>query len=144
MTAVQPGTDFIIACENPTALSVESCLERVGISLLSEWDVFAFVYRHRARLISADQIACLIGYESTVVGGALDRLEREKLIEHSRLSQGVRFYRILSSTDAGHQRCLRQLVSLSESRAGRLRVAKLLTPARSESRREDQSAKSKK
>jgi DNA-binding MarR family transcriptional regulator len=63
---------------------------RMGISLLSEWDVLAFVYRHGASLTTADQIARLIGYESAVVSDALDRLEREKLIERSRPSQGVR------------------------------------------------------
>ena len=35
----------------------------VGISLLSEWDVLVFVYRHGASLTSAEQIARLIGYE---------------------------------------------------------------------------------
>jgi DNA-binding MarR family transcriptional regulator len=107
----------------------------VGISLLSEWDVLAFVYRHGASLISADQIARLIGYESTVVGSALDRLEREKLIERSRSSQGVHYFRILASTDAARQRCFQQLISLSESRAGRLLLTKRLEPVRSESRR---------
>jgi DNA-binding MarR family transcriptional regulator len=116
----------------------------VGISLLSEWDVLAFLYRHGASLTSAEQIARLIGYESTVVGGALDQLERENLIERSRPSQGVRFYRILASKDVGHRRCLQQLVSLSESRAGRLLLAKQLKPIRSDPGREEQPAKSKK
>jgi len=109
-------------------LSVQSCLEGVGISLLSEWDVLAFVYRHGATITSADQIARLIGYESAVVSGALDRLERAKLIERSQPSQGVRFYRILASTDARRQHCVQQLVSLSKTRAGRLLLAKRLKP----------------
>src|ERR1700688_4899225 len=115
---VQPRTDLIIEGEKPVELAVQSCLESIGISLLSEWDVLAFVYRHGTSLTSADQIARLIGYESTVVDGALDRLEGEKLIERSRPSQEVRFYRILASMDAGRRRCLQQLISLSESRAG--------------------------
>jgi DNA-binding MarR family transcriptional regulator len=100
----------------------------MGISLLSEWDVFAFVYRHGASLASSNHIARLIGYENTVVRAALDRLEREKLIARSRPSKGVRFYRILASTDAGRQRCLQQIVSLSETRAGRLLLARRLKP----------------
>jgi DNA-binding MarR family transcriptional regulator len=100
----------------------------MGISLLSEWDVLAFVYSHGASLASSDQIARLIGYESTVVRAALDRLESENLIECSRPSSGVRFYRIPASTDAGRQRCLQQTVSLSETRAGRLLLAKRLKP----------------
>ena len=91
-------------------------------------DVLGFVYRHGASLTSADQIARLIGYESAVVSGALDRLEREKLIERSQPSQGVRFYRILASTDAARQGCVQQLVILSRTRAGRVLLAKQLKP----------------
>ena len=115
----------------PLETPVQRCLDSMGISLLSEWDVLAFVHRHGASLASSDQIALLIGYESTVVGAALERLEGEKLIERSRPSQGARFYRILTSTDAGRQRCLQQIVSLSETRAGRLLLAKQLKPDRS-------------
>jgi DNA-binding MarR family transcriptional regulator len=107
---------------------VQSCLESTGISLLCELDVLGFVYRHGASLTSADQIARLVGYESAVVSGALDRLEREKLIERSQPSQGVRFYRILASTDAARQGCVQQLVNLSRTRAGRVLLAKQLKP----------------
>jgi len=100
----------------------------MGISLLSEWDVLAFVYRHGASLASSDQIARLIGYESMVVRAALDHLEGENLIERSRPSKGVRFYRILASEDAGRQRCFQQIVSLLETRVGRLLLAKRLKP----------------
>jgi DNA-binding MarR family transcriptional regulator len=112
----------------PLESTVQTSLDSMGISLLSEWDVLAFVYRHGASLASSDQIARLIGYESTVVRAALDRLESENLIERSRLSKGVRFYRILASTDAGRQRRLKQIVSLSETRVGRLLLAKRLKP----------------
>jgi DNA-binding MarR family transcriptional regulator len=139
---VRPRPNLVIESEKDMELDVR-CLEGMGISLLSEWDVLVFVYRHGASLTSADQIARLVGYESTVVDGALKRLEREKLMERSRPSQGVRFYRILASMDAGHRRCLQQLVSLSESRAGRLLLAKRLKPVRSDPGREEQSAKSR-
>jgi DNA-binding MarR family transcriptional regulator len=112
----------------PPESAVQSCLDTMGISLLSEWDVLAFVYRHGASLASSDQIARLIGYESTVVRAALDRLESENLIERSRSSKGVRFYRILGSADAGRQPRLRQMISLSETRVGRLLLAKRLKP----------------
>ena len=112
----------------PRELPVQSCLDSMGISLLSDWDVLAFVYRHGAILASADQMARLIGYESTVVTAALGRLESENLIERSRRSEGVRFYRIVASTDAGRQRCLQQIISLSETRVGRLLLAKRLEP----------------
>jgi DNA-binding MarR family transcriptional regulator len=120
--------------------SVQSCVDGVGISLLCDWDIFAFVYRHIASLTSADQIARLVGYESKTVGAALDRLERKKLIERSRPSRGVRLYRVLSSQDVEHRRCLRQLVTLSESRAGRLELTKRLNPSQSNLVREEPSA----
>ena len=112
----------------PLESPVQSCLDSMGISLLSEWDVLAFVYRHGASLASSDQIARLIGYESTVVRAALDRLETENLIERSRLSKGVRFYRILASPDARRQRRLQQIVCLLETRAGRLQLTKRQKP----------------
>jgi DNA-binding MarR family transcriptional regulator len=111
--------------------SLQSCVDSVGISLLCDWDVFAFVYRHVTSLTSADHIARLVGYESRIVGRALDRLERQKLIERSRPSRGVRLYRVLASKDVEHRRCLRELLTLSESRVGRLELAKRLSPVRS-------------
>jgi DNA-binding transcriptional MocR family regulator len=108
--------------------SVQSCLESLDISLLSEWDVLAFVYRRGASLTSADQIASLIGYEGTVVSAALERLERDGLIEHSQAFQGVGLYRIGAPTDAvRHDRVL-QLISLSKTRPGRIILLGQLKP----------------
>jgi DNA-binding MarR family transcriptional regulator len=104
-------------------LSIQSCLENVGISLMCEWDVLAFVSSRRTSLANADQIASLIGYEATAVRAALDRLEREKLIERSRPSQGASLFRLLTSTDAARQGCLLRLICLSKSRAGRVLLA---------------------
>ena len=140
---VQPRTNFIIEREKPVELSVQGLLESVGISLLSEWDVLAFVYRHGVSLTSIGQIASLVGYENGVVASALDRLEREKLIERSRPSQEVCFYRIFASMDAERQHCLQQLLSQSEGRAGRLLLAKRQAPLRSESGRKEQPAESR-
>jgi DNA-binding MarR family transcriptional regulator len=116
--------------DKPSEGSIERCLEVVGISLLSEWDVLDFVHRHGKSLTSAQHMAHLIGYDSAVVKDALDRLVREGLIKRSRTSpQGICFYRILDSADAEHRRCLQQLISLSESRAGRLLLTKKLKAA---------------
>jgi DNA-binding MarR family transcriptional regulator len=131
---------IVIERERTPESSLRSCVNRVGISLLCDWDVFAFVYRHVTSLTSADHIARLVGYESKVVGGALDRLERQKLIERSRPSRGVRLYRVLASKDVEHRRCLRELLLLSESRAGRLELAKRLSPVQSDLIREAPSA----
>ena len=109
-------------------LSLEHCLKSLGISLLSELDVLVFVYRRKTSLTSVKQIASLIGHDEAAVSSALGLLEREKLIEPSIASQGLRFYRILPQEDSGRQQCFRQLVSLSETRDGRLQLAKQLKP----------------
>ena len=130
---LQPRRNLIVAGEKLPELSIHSCLESMGIFLLNEWDLLAFMHRHRTSLTSAQQIADLVGYDSTEVEAALDRLVREGFIDRSRTSQGVRFYRILILVDAERRRCLQQLVSLSESRSGRLLLTKRLKAARSES-----------
>jgi len=109
-------------------LSLEHCLKSLGISLLSELDVLVFVHRRKTSLTSVKQIASLIGHDQAAVSIALGQLEREKLIEPSIASQGLRFYRILPQEDSGRQQCFRQLVSLSETRAGRLQLTKHLRP----------------
>jgi DNA-binding MarR family transcriptional regulator len=136
----QSRANFIIEDEKPMELSLQNCLEGVGISLLSEWDVLIFVYRHGASLISADQIARLIGYPNGIVNDVLDRLEREKLIERSRLSHGVRFYRILASMDSRRWLCFQQLIDLTEYRAGRLQLAKRLKGPLSDAGRKEQAS----
>lgn len=128
---------IIIESERVLESALQDCVDRVGISLLCDWDVFAFVYRHVTSLTSADHIARLVGYESKDVGGALDRLERQKLIERSRSSRGVRIYRVLASKDREHRSYLRGLLTLLESRAGRLQLAKRLSPVRSERTRKN-------
>jgi MarR family len=90
--------------------SVQGCLQSIGISLISEWDMLAFVYRHGPSLTSTEQIAKLIGYERGTVGAALERLEGQSLIERLGPAKGVRLHRMRAH--AGHQRCLLQLVSL--------------------------------
>jgi DNA-binding MarR family transcriptional regulator len=110
---VQPRAKFIIGSENSVEPSLQNCLENVDISLRSEWDVLAFVCRHGVSLASIGQIASLVGYESSEVAGALDRLEHEKLTEHSRKSPELRYYRLIASTAKG------AALLLSTSTAGR-------------------------
>jgi biotin operon repressor len=109
---------------------VQRCLQSLGVSLLSDWDVLVFLYRHQASLTSADQIARLLGYSSKAVGQALDRLESQKLVLRSRFSQGVRFYQFVSSE--AHfvpEGCFRRLMRLAENRTGRLLLVKHLRPS---------------
>jgi DNA-binding MarR family transcriptional regulator len=109
-------------------LSVQGTLKSLGISLLCELDVLAFVYRHGLTLASANQIASLVGYEVARVDSALKQLEGEKLVERSRPSQGVFLFRFLAPTDAERKRCFRQLISLLESRVGRVLATNQLKP----------------
>jgi DNA-binding transcriptional MocR family regulator len=109
--------------EKPLGLLVEECLESLDLALLADWDVLIFLCRHRASLASAGQIARLLGYTSSVVGDALDRLESRGLLQRSRASKGVRLYQFLNSPPLdGFQ----QLISLAESRNGRLLLGKKL------------------
>ena len=106
---------------------IQDCLRSLGIACLSDWDVLIFVYRHKANLSSADQLARLLGYSSKVVGVSLDRLESQSLIQRSRYSQGVRFYELAPSVvPVAAESCLGQLISLSGTRAGRLVLVRLL------------------
>lgn len=108
-------------------IRVQECLKNLGISLLGDWDLLVFLYRHQASLASAEQIARLLGYPSKAVGEALDRLESQQLVARSRSSQGVRFYRfVLPETHLAPKNCFRQLISLTENRAGRLLLLKHL------------------
>jgi len=114
---------------NPIELFMQSCLESMGISLLIEWDVLLLLYRHGMILCNADHIARVLGCENTRIGSALDRLETRGLIESSRPSRGMRFYKVAVSSDGSRQRCFQQLLGLAGSRAGRLALRKILTPA---------------
>ena len=108
-------------------IPVAECLKTLGISLLVEWDVLIFLHRHQFSLASAEQIARLLGYPSTVVGDALDKLESLNLVQRSRSSQGVRLYRsVFSEVHISPKSCFQQLMSLAENRTGRLLLVKNL------------------
>jgi hypothetical protein len=115
--------------ESPDAL-VQECLKNLGLSLLGDWDVLVFLYRHQASLASAEQIARLLGHSSKAVGAALERLESQKLIQRSRSSQGVRFYQFVFQKPNQAPECFfRQLMSFADSRSGRLLIVKHLRRA---------------
>jgi MarR family len=109
---------------------IQECLTRLGIGSPVEWDVLAFVYRHQASLTNADQIGRMLGYPSTVVADALDHMEALKLMRRSRASQGVRLYRFGSEADLPSHNCFQQLITLTETPAGRLVLIKRLRQLR--------------
>lgn len=119
--------DNVLERKNSPDIPIKECLNILGISLLCDWDVLVFLYRHQTSLASAEQIGRLLGYPSTAVGDALDRLESQGLVQRSRSSQGVRLYRLIpSETHLAPESCFRLLMSLAESRTGRLLLVKHL------------------
>lgn len=106
---------------------VDVWLDIVRISLLSEWDVLMFLYRHGTSLASAENIALLLGYSKSVVGKALDALGGLGLVERSRAYQGARFYRFTLPREPTCQQVLEELLKLSEKRSGRLVIARRLS-----------------
>ena len=83
--------------ESRTAEAVVKHLNTLGIAHLAEWDVLAFIHSHGASLASAEKIAALLGYSKPEVGSALDSLTAKGLVERSRNSRGVRFYRFVGA-----------------------------------------------
>jgi len=94
-------------------------LQTLGVVLLTEWDALTFVYQHATSLCTAAQIAKLIGYDKVETAAALQKLETLGLIERSRVTQGIRFYRV-PVPEEPLRRCLLELMSLTQDRAGRL------------------------
>ena len=113
--------------EHPKSLDlpVEACLRELGISSLAQCDVLVFLQRHQLSLVSAEQMARLLGYSYKIVGDALDALEALRLIRRSRASQGVRVYQIKYS-ESHPSVGFGQLIALTQNRAGRLLIANSL------------------
>ena len=106
---------------------VQECLKSLGISLLGDWDVLIFLYRHRVVLASSEQIARLLGYPTKAVNDALDRLESRGLVKRSRSSEGVCLYQfVFSEEHLAPESCFGRLMSLVENRTGRLLLVKRL------------------
>ena len=119
--------------ENGLDSEIQECLARLDISSPVDWDVLAFVYRHKVTLANADQIAHMLGYPSTTVGDALDHLETLKLIRRSRASQGARVYQFVNSEVASpFHSCFQRLIEIGGDPAGRVSLMKALRQRRTE------------
>ena len=101
-------------------------LQVLGVELLTEWDVLVFLYRHAASLCTAAQIAQLIGYDKAEIAAALHKLEALGLLQRSRVSQGIRFYRFSEPPEPSRRSCLPELMNLAQNRAGRLLLLRYL------------------
>lgn len=117
-----------MAQENAPDLPVEGWLKTLGIDSLIQWDVLAFVYRHRTSLLGAEAIARLLGYANDPVVAALDVLESVGFVGRSRATHGVRLYQFTLPPGSPRRDPFEQLTALAEDRAGRLRLIKALRP----------------
>jgi hypothetical protein len=115
-----------VGVEASQDVAVLDRLEVLGVELLTEWDALVFLHHHAASLCTAAQIAHLIGYDRAEIGPALHRLETLGLIQRSRVSQGIRFYRFSEPEEPERQSSLLELMNLTHNRAGRLMLLKHL------------------
>jgi predicted transcriptional regulator len=124
-----------VAIKESQDVQVFDRLQVLGVELLPEWDVLVFLYRHGSSLCTAAQIAQLVGYDKAEIAAALHRLEALGLIQRSRVSQGIRFYRFSEPPEPSRQSCLPELMKLAQNRAGRLLLLRHLKRSSLEPRR---------
>ena len=115
-----------MAQDNEPDLQVEGWLKTLGIESLCQWDMLIFLYRHQPSLVSAEHIARFLGYATAEVVAALDSLESSGLVERSRVSQGVRLYRLTALADPTRRDALERLMTLADSHTVRLLLARRL------------------
>src|SRR5207245_1336159 len=85
---------------------------------------------HQSSLVSAEDIARILGYAAAEVVAALDSVDSSGLVERSRISQGVRLYQLTALPPEGVKngvgRALERLMSLVDSRTLRALQARRL------------------
>ena len=107
---------------NSQNVPISEHLKAVGVALLSEWDTLTFLYHHANSLGTAAQIARFVGYDKAEIVSALHKLAVLGLIQRSRVSQGIRFYQFSAPPEPSRHTCLQELMSLAQSRTGRLQL----------------------
>jgi DNA-binding MarR family transcriptional regulator len=115
-----------MAEDNQPNLQVEGWLKTLGIESLCQWDVLVFLDRHQSSLLSADRIALFLSYANAEIVAALDSMESSGLVEHSRVSQGVRWYQLTAAADPTRRDALERLMTLAYSHTVRLLLARRL------------------
>jgi ribulose 1,5-bisphosphate carboxylase large subunit-like protein len=129
------GPNQAMAPEQSQDELVLESLQALGVAFLPEWDALTFVYQHGTSVCTAAQIARLIGYDKTETGAAVQTLEVWGFIKRSRATGGTRFYQLLEPADPVRHRCLMDLMSLAQRRAGRLLLLRHLKRSGYEARR---------
>ena len=108
-----------MALEGSDSFPVQEHLATLGVSLLCEWDILVFLYRHGTTLASAPQIARLVGHGEAALRTALDRLESLGLVKCSLGVKGLRLYRFILPKDPARLSCFVELISLADKSIGR-------------------------
>ena len=106
--------------DNKPDIQVEGCLKTLGIESLCKWDVLVFLDRHPSLLIGAENIPFFLGYATSEIDAALDSLESSKLVDRSRVSQGVRLYQVTALADPARRDALERLMTLADGHTVRL------------------------
>jgi hypothetical protein len=122
----------------PPDPEVVGWLMTLGVGSRCQWDVLVFLARHESTLLSAADLARLLGYASQTMVAALDHLESLALVARSRVSQGARLYQCAVPLDNARGPAWRQLLALATTRAGRLRLARQLRPDQTPQERAEQ------
>ena len=108
----------------PTDAAIEGWLKTLGVKSIVEWDTVVFLYRYHASLMTAEHIARMLGCATNEVINAMDSLEFVGLVERSRTSQGVRLYQFTRPIGPTRGDAFDGLMSIAESRAIRLFLAR--------------------
>ena len=115
-----------MAQDNPPDLQVEGWLKTLGVESLCQWDVLVFLYRHQISLFGEEDLASLLGYASGPTVAALNVLESLRLVERSRVSQGMRLYRFTAPAEPERRDASERLFALANSRPSRVVLSKKL------------------
>ena len=115
-----------VAIEKSEDVLVLERFQALGVARLHEWDALVFLYGHASSLVTAAQIARLIGCDQGEIGAALRRLEALGLLQRSRDSQGVRLHQFSVPPEPARYACLLELMTLAQTRTGRLLLLKHL------------------
>jgi hypothetical protein len=99
---------------------MESEMTALGIRSIYEWDVLVFLYRHRTCILSAENIARLLGFPTGPVVLALEFLESVGLISRSRTAGGVRLYQLALPQEPRRVETLDRVMAQAGERAARL------------------------
>ena len=126
----------MIAQGNVAAADVQQWLQSVGLESLCQLEVLTFFHRHPTSVLPASYLARLLGYPMEPVATVLDSLATLRLLEWSPQPRGACAYHVVVSPVPSRSEVLERLLSLSDSRSGRLLLGKHFE-RRNETMRED-------